>query len=105
MKIVVTVLLIFTIFSDFTSSSFFEEDLGLCESKCIGSDSHTQNDEHGHSEGDEHHCHQGHTHTSIFEKALIVTFHYKNEFTLSFLAFQVGNPNKYLHDIVRPPIA
>ena len=67
MKFFIAILLIFTVFNDFTSASFFESDLNSCESQvsCTSVDIHSSNDNHNDSGTEDHHCHLGHAHTLI----------------------------------------
>lgn len=99
-------LLIFTIFTDFTSASADQELMGTCESQisCVDVDLHSSSDSQ-HHDSDDHNCHLGHSHNVILGGALLET---KPKISIIYLSrpmHQVGKIFSYLSDINRPPIA
>lgn len=108
MKIIVTLLLIFTIFTDFTSASIHSEGLSSCESNlsCLDVDLHSSSDsQHDDSEGEYDHCHFGHSHNVIVGSTVIESKPILSKLFISYPAFQVGKIQSYSIDIIRPPIA
>lgn len=108
MKIIMTLLLIFTIFTDFTSASAHNEELSSCESQisCVDVDLHSSNDsDHNESESEHDHCHLGHSHNVIIGSTVIESKPALSKLYISYPAFQVGKIQNYSIDIIRPPIA
>lgn len=108
MKIIVTLLLIFTIFTDFTSASIHNEELSSCETQisCESVDFHSSSDSQDHDSEEGHdHCHLGHSHNVIVNSGVIETAPVIDKLFVSYPAFQVGQPINYHLDINRPPIA
>lgn len=107
MRILFTFLLIFTVFSDFTSASAFEENISHSESQvsCEDVDLHSSEDNHEDHDHKDHHCHSGHSHTVVIKsesidlKPILISIFYGYQF------YQVGSPNTIISTIVRPPIA
>lgn len=103
-----TLLLIFTIFTDFTSASFHNEVLNACESQigCVDVDLHSSNDGHNNEADDCHdHCHLGHSHNVIVSSYVVKSKPILSKLYISYPAFQVGKAQNYFIDIIRPPIA
>ncbi len=108
MKLIMMLLLIFTIFTDFTSASLIEEELSTCESQisCVDVDLHSSSDtQHHDSDGDDHNCHLGHSHNVIIGSTLLETKPNISIIYLSHPMYQVGKTLNYFNDINRPPIA
>ena len=108
MKIIITLLLVFTIFSDFTSAAVHEETLSTCSSliSCADIDLHSSSDTQNHnSEGDHDHCHLGHSHTAIINASYKRSISQFRKYNVSYPAYQVGQTQNYSLDVIRPPIA
>ena len=109
MKFLVTIILLITIFSDFTSATFHNDiDNGTCVSQsiCQDTDFHSSTNSENHGPESEHRaCHFGHSHILVF-----ISQHY--EFTQTYLElfsifpfFNAGKSNQYITELNRPPIA
>lgn len=108
MKIIMTLLLIFTIFTDFTSASSHNEELSACESQisCVDVDLHSSNDsQHNDSEEGHDHCHLGHSHNVIIGSSTKESKPVLSALYVSYPTFQVGQTQNYSLEIIRPPIA
>jgi len=108
MKIVITFLLIFTIFSDFTSATVHEESSRNCTTivSCPDIDLHSSNStESNEAEGHHDHCHQGHSHNAVTSSSYIKSISHFTKHNISFPIYQLGKTQNYSLNIIRPPIA
>ena len=110
MKIVLTFLLIFTVFADFSSASCCDaEVVANCDSysMCSDSDIHSDDAKHaGNNQESEHcHCHVGHMHSGLLTLATYsVNPVIKNIFN-EFSIYQSNYLNDFHSEINRPPIS
>ena len=108
MKLIIIFLLIFTIFTDFTSAFATEIDISACESQisCVEADlsssSKTQQHE---SDGEGHNCHLGHSHNFIITSPQLGTKPNVSKIYFYYPLYEVGKTLNYFIDINRPPIA
>tara|TARA_Y100000296_G_scaffold20436_1_gene24252 strand:+ start:157 stop:486 length:330 start_codon:yes stop_codon:yes gene_type:complete len=109
MKLLLVLMLTFSIFTDFASPSFFEDvSFFHVESSitCDDSDIHDSGSEESHSHHEEeHHCHVGHFHHVVCNDNDTDISPSKTEILVSFPAFQFGNVQSFSTDINRPPIS
>ena len=109
MKILLVLMLTFSIFTDFTSSSFFEDvSFSHVESSitCDDSDIHDSGSEESHSHHEEeHHCHVGHLHHVVYNGNDTDISPSKTEILIAFPVFQFGNIQSFSTYINRPPIS
>ena len=107
MRILFAFLLIFTVFSDFTSASVFEESASHSESQvsCEDVDLHSSEDSHEDHDHNDHHCHSGHSHTVVIMSETIDLKPVLISLNSACYFYQVGSPKTIISTIVRPPIA
>ena len=110
MKFILVLALTISIFSDFASTSFSEdESISHAEStiSCTDVDLHNSTDEgHESHEGEEHHCHAGHFHNLVINSSINIKIQPAIAGNLSLLpTFSLGTIQKYISDINRPPIS
>jgi hypothetical protein len=109
MKIIIVFLLIFSIFTDFSSSSHETgESVSSCDSYsvCQGPDFHDANADHSNPDDCEHcHCHAGHIHTAVLESITtgLVTLTRPNY--IQFPTYILFTVSDYNSRVIRPPIA
>ena len=107
MKIIVSLLLIFTVLTDFTSASL-HNDMNTCETQisCAAVDFHSSSESDDHNSENSHdHCHLGHSHNVIISTSVIEALPSTFKVTVSYSEFRAGQPINYHLDIIRPPIA
>lgn len=111
MKLLLVLMLTFSIFADFASSSFFE-DVSLCHSEssitCNDSGIHYSGSEesHSHHHEEEHHCHVGHSHSFVVNNDIGTDISPpKTEILITFPAYHFGNVQSFSTEINRPPIS
>ena len=109
MRIILSLILLTSVFSDFALASFeFEEGISECQSRldCNDIDLHDSNEEKHHDDKHtDHHCHIGHTHIG-----LLPTIISKIQINLTVLkngvpSFIIGSLSDYFSKINRPPIS
>jgi|TARA_Y100000768_G_scaffold334487_1_gene275225 hypothetical protein len=108
MKIIITLLLVFTIFSDFTSAALHEETSSTCSSliSCADIDLHSSSDTQNHdSEGEHDHCHLGHSHSALINPLYKRSISQFKKYNVSYPAYYVGKTQNFSLDVIRPPIA
>ena len=110
MKFLLVLMLTFSIFADFASSSFFE-DVSLSHSEssisCDDSGIHDSgSEEHQSHHEEEHHCHVGHSHSFVVNNAIDTNISpSKTEILITFPCYQFGNVQSFSTEINRPPIS
>lgn len=107
MKIIVSLLLIFTVLTDFTSASL-HDDVSACETQisCSDVDFHASSDsEERDAENCSDHCHLGHSHNVIISTFIVEEIPPTNKITVSYPELRVDQPINHHLDIIRPPIA
>lgn len=111
MRMIVALILTFSIFIDF-SANCLAEDFSICHSEDISvSIDHNLNNTtdhspaHAHPKGsDSHHCHNGHLHTAINFSPWLDSAQPSLNFTLEFFDYSLAIPTPFLSEIIRPPI-
>jgi hypothetical protein len=107
MKIIVSLLLIFTVLTDFTSASL-HDDVSACETQisCTDVDFHASSESDDHNSDNSHdHCHLGHTHNVIISTSVVEALPSVYQITILYPELRVDQPINYLLDIIRPPIS
>jgi len=109
MKILLVLLLTFSIFIDFSSSSHeVEESVSSCDSYSICQDSDFHDTKAGHTSSDDcdHcHCHAGHVHTAILKQTITSLNRLSRENYTQFSTDSIFTISDYNSEIIRPPIA
>jgi hypothetical protein len=107
MRIIFVFILIFSIFSDFASASFEnEEGILNCKStsSCEQVDLHDSNETNHGEEHNDHHCHIGHAHLFVLNENIIEIFITRLDLTLNTPKYLVRSLSSFHNQINRPPI-
>ena len=110
MKILLTFLLIFTIFADFSSASCCDAEVAAsCDSYsvCSESDIHSNEAEHtsNNQESEHCHCHVGHMHSGLLTLAISSIVPASKSILNPFSRYQSNYLNDFHSEINRPPIS
>lgn len=110
MKIFLTILILFSVLSDFTQGvDSIDIEYQSCDTELLHQDTdlHTESKSDHEQEDHQHHCHchLGHSHTALMRKgisfkAFILTVK-KNQYP----QLHLDNTQSYQNEIIRPPIS
>lgn len=111
MRMIVALLITFSVLIDF-SASCLAEDFSICHSEDISvsidhdlSKTTDSSPSHTHPKGsDSHHCHGGHIHAAVNFPSGFVSARTSLNFTLEFFDYSLSIPSPFLSEIIRPPI-